>query len=137
MPSLETEKFEKGKGKAVETEKDRGRINKTKTRRVAHTFPPSPSTSIISAPSTAKEFFDPPLPTLFGFVIVHTVVALVAYDSSVEDSELHVLSLLDFGKEDQDVWNSFSVAITAVWVRNYLVSLDWPLLELEESDPDA
>jgi len=141
-PSSEADKPEKGKGKEKATEMDDEgqKINERKSAAAAHSLPPTPSTTTSTdlAASTTTEYFDPPLPTLFGIAVYHMIVALFSYDSSDEDRGVKTLALFDFGNENQDVWNSFALAMTVVWVRDYHVKLDWPLVEPEpESDPDA
>ena len=85
------------------------------------------------------EDFKHPLPTLYGLVVAHTVVALVTYDSAVEGKALRNLALFDFGDYEQDVWNAFAVAMIVIWARNYLVTLPWEEVQEdeEEDDPDA
>lgn len=85
-----------------------------------------------------EEEFEP-LPTIYGLIVIHTVVSVVTYNSSVVGKEIRALALFDFGIEQQDVWNSFAVAILVVWVRDYLVSLSWAEVAstIEEEDPDA
>ena len=88
--------------------------------------------------ATGKDYLHS-LPTLYGLVIAHTVVALVTYDCSVEGRPLRNLALFDFGDDEQDVWNAFAVAMIVIWARNYLVTLPWDEVEEEgqEDDPDA
>ena len=91
------------------------------------------------AKSEEDEDFKHPLPTLYGLVVAHTVVALVTYDSAVEGKPLRNLALFDFGDYEQDVWNAFAVAMIVIWARNYLVTLPWEEVQEkgEEDDPDA
>ena len=63
------------------------------------------------------------LPTLYGIVIKHTVVAMVTYDVCVPGQEVRSTAMFDFGIADQDVWNAFAVAILVVICRNYLMAL--------------
>ena len=63
------------------------------------------------------------LPTLYGIVIKHTVVAMVTYDVCVPGQEVRFISIFDFSKPDQDVWNGLAVAILVVICRNYLMDL--------------
>ncbi|MCJ1472298.1 hypothetical protein MMC13_000945 [Lambiella insularis] len=85
-----------------------------------------------------EEEFEP-LPTIYGIVVIHTVVSVVTYNSSIVGKDIRALALFDFGIEDQDVWNSFAVAILVVWVRNYLDGLHWAQVvpQVKEEDPDA
>ncbi|MCJ1249745.1 hypothetical protein MMC30_006971 [Trapelia coarctata] len=138
--SSEADKSEREKEKAMERDTSGRRTSEGETGATLHSLPPTPSSSrsMDLASSTVTEYFDPPLPTLFGFAIYHMIVALFSYDSSVENSTLRTMALFDFGDENQDVWNSFALAMTVVWVRNFHVRLDWPLVELErQDDPDA
>lgn len=69
------------------------------------------------------EEFSHDLPTLYGIVIKHTVVAMVTYDVCVPGQEVRSIAMFDFGKPDQDVWNGLAVAILVVICRNYLMDL--------------
>ena len=138
VPSDETEKSAKRTENVLEMDNDERTVNESKTSALRHSLPPTPSTTTSSAASPTTKYFNPPLPTIFGFAVYHMIVALFSYNSSDEDKGLRTLALFDFGNEDQDVWNSFALAMTIVWVRNYHVSLDWPLVEPEpESDMDV
>ena len=81
------------------------------------------------------------MPTLYGFVIKYTVVAVVTCDSSVPKKPIRALATYDWNKgHGQDVWQAFGVAITIVAARNYLMKLDEEGglgEDLVESDPDA
>ena len=83
-----------------------------------------------------------PLPTMFGFVIKYTVVAVVTYDASVLGKPIRTLLTTDWRVVGQDVWHALAIAIAFVRQRNYLMQLDKDGLlgsELveDESDPDA
>lgn len=69
------------------------------------------------------EEFSHDLPTLYGIVIKHTVVAMVTYDVCVPGQEVRSIAMFDFGKPDQDVWNGLAVAILVIICRNYLMDL--------------
>lgn len=69
------------------------------------------------------EEFSHDLPTLYGLVIKHTVVAIVTHDVCVPGQDVRSIAMFDFGQPDQDVWNGFAVAILVVLVRNYLMEL--------------
>lgn len=85
--------------------------------------------------------FEHDLPTLYGLVIVHTVVAIVTLDANHPDNPVRSIAQFDFSDEDHDVWNVFAIAIVVVLVRNYLTSIRELDLEVAEpqnqSDPDA
>jgi hypothetical protein len=90
---------------------------------------------IATAPST--ETVDHGLPTLYGLIIAHTIVALVTLDTSVEGKELRNIALIDYSKRDQDVWNGLAIAMVAIWARNQLKTLDWvekPPIEFDDPD---
>ena len=74
----------------------------------------------------------PELPTLVGLVVVHTVVAVVTYDAKNVDGEVRNLAVFDFGEEGQDVWNATAVGMVVVWVRDWLVDLNLPEVEIPE-----
>lgn len=67
------------------------------------------------------EEFSHDLPTLYGIVIKHTVVAMVTYDVCVPGQAVRSIAMFDFGKPDQDVWNGLAVAILVVMCRNCLM----------------
>jgi len=83
------------------------------------------------------------LPTLYGMVISHTIVAFVSHNAAVPDTPVRSIALFDFGDDDHDVWNGFAVAILVVMVRNYLMGLQNFGSETKRggerkrSDPDA
>ena len=80
---------------------------------------------------------DPPLPTVYGFVIAYTTVSLITYDSNQPEREIKALALFDFMLDDQDVWNAFAIAIIVIWARDYLVSLGWDdVPQIAKNDPD-
>ena len=91
-----------------------------------------------------------PLPTLYGVIISHTIVAVVAYDpnstasySSLSPASptfkslphtpspssplippcLRTISFLDLGDGNYDVWNALALAIVVVHCRNALLDL--------------
>lgn len=96
------------------------------------------------------ESYDPPsedmlyshkLPSLYGFVISHTIVAVVNYDITAFAPKLRIIATFDFGEPGYDVWNALGVAIVAVHCRNKMMELA-PVMpavesEIEDSDPDA
>ncbi|KAL4919734.1 hypothetical protein BDW62DRAFT_178344 [Aspergillus aurantiobrunneus] len=69
-------------------------------------------------------------PLLIGFLICGPVVALITYDMSLmnggEDNEEidgKFFSQFDFSERGQDVWNSLSITIIAMHIRNTMVRL--------------
>ena len=79
------------------------------------------------------------MPTLFGFVIKYSVVAIVTCDSSIPRKPIRTLITCDWKIMGQGVWHALAVAITMVRARNYLMELneEGELGEdIEESDPD-
>ena len=79
------------------------------------------------------------MPTLFGFVIKYSVVAIVTCDSSIPKKPIRTLGTFDWKIVGQDVWHALALAITMVSARNFLVQLDEEGglgEEIEESDPD-
>ncbi|KAF2265700.1 hypothetical protein CC78DRAFT_567292 [Lojkania enalia] len=80
----------------------------------------------------------PSLPTLYGVIASHTIMAFVSYDPSAETPTLRTVAIFDFGQEGYDVWNTFAVAIFIIHCRNRMMELDL-LPEVQpqsESDPD-
>lgn len=92
--------------------------------------------------SDAEQIYTQPLPTLFGFVIKFTVVAIVTCDSSVPRKPIRTLHTSDWKVIGQDVWHALAIAIAFIKQRNYLMQLDkegelGPEIVENESDPDA
>lgn len=82
------------------------------------------------------------LPTLTGFVIKYSVVAIVTCDSSVAGHPIRTLGTFDFKVIGQDVWHALAVSIAIIRGRNYLMRLDeegelGPEIVDYGSDPDA
>lgn len=71
-----------------------------------------------------KQVYMHPLPTLFGFVVKYTVVAVVTWDCSSQEKPVRTLGTYNFGKLGYDVWNAIAVSIVMVRARNYLMGLD-------------
>lgn len=65
-------------------------------------------------------------PPIYGVVVTRSVVAVVSYVVAVPDNagsaadDLRIIKVVDFGKADYDVWNSFVLAILAVHCRNII-----------------
>lgn len=82
------------------------------------------------------------LPTLTGFVIKYSVVAIVTCDSRVPGKPIRTLGTFDFKVVGQDVWHALAVSIAMIRGRNYLMRLDaegelGPEVVDYGSDPDA
>ena len=82
------------------------------------------------------------LPTLTGFVIKYSVVAIVTCDSRVPGSPIRTLGTFDFKVIGQDVWHALAISIAMIRGRNYLMQLDaegevGPEVVDYGSDPDA
>ena len=82
------------------------------------------------------------LPTLTGFVIKYSVVAIVTCDSRVPGNPIRTLGTFDFKAIGQDVWHALAVSIAMIRGRNYLMQLDaegelGPEVVDDGSDPDA
>lgn len=82
----------------------------------------------------------PKIPTLYGVIVSHTIMAFVSYDASFPDAPLRTVAIFDFGLEGYDVWNSLAIAIFVIHARNRLLELGefLPSVEntTEETDPD-
>ncbi|KAF2019991.1 hypothetical protein BU24DRAFT_448361 [Aaosphaeria arxii CBS 175.79] len=83
----------------------------------------------------------PDIPTLYGIIASHTIMAFVSYDASVPQSGLRTVAIFDFGQEGYDVWNALAIAIFLIHCRNRLMDLKDYLPHPDElsseSDPDA
>ncbi|KAF2473894.1 uncharacterized protein BDR25DRAFT_256894 [Lindgomyces ingoldianus] len=80
------------------------------------------------------------LPTLYGIIASHTIMAIVSYDAMAANPSLRTVAIFDFGQEDYDVWNSLAIAIMVIHCRNRMRELQEFLPEPEakaESDPDV
>lgn len=89
-----------------------------------------------------EDEFEHELPTLYGLVIAHTIVAVVTLNANAPDKPVRSIALFDLSDDQQDVWNACAIAIVVVLARNYLVSLrqfDSQSAEHPQntSDPDA
>jgi len=70
-----------------------------------------------------EDEFEHDLPTLYGLVIAHTIVAVVTLNATQPDKPVRSIALFDLGDDEQDVWNAFAIAIVVVLARNYLIGL--------------
>jgi hypothetical protein len=81
----------------------------------------------------------PEIPTLYGVLASHTIMAFVSYDVLALTPSLRTIAMFDFGEEGYDVWNSFAIAIFVIHCRNRMVELKrfLPYAEAKkEEDPD-
>lgn len=82
------------------------------------------------------------LPTLYGVIASHTIMAFVSYVLPTEPNpkgSLRTIAIFDLGEEDYDVWNSFAIAIFVIHCRNRLQELKEFLPEpvvAQQRDPD-
>lgn len=82
------------------------------------------------------------LPTLTGFVIKYSIVAIVTCDSRLPGNPIRTLGTFDFKVIGQDVWHALAISIAMIQGRNYLMQLDeegelGPEVVNYGSDPDA
>jgi len=94
-----------------------------------------------SKESDADQKFLHEMPTLYGFVVKYSIVAIVTCDTSVPGKPIRTIMTLDFQKVGQDVWQALAIAIVVIKARNILMQLaEEGEIEEEvedESDPDA
>lgn len=64
------------------------------------------------------------MPTLYGFVLKYSVLAIVTYDASVPKKAIRTLGTFDWKVGAQDVWHALAVAIVMVRARDYLLQLE-------------
>ncbi|KAF1972185.1 hypothetical protein BU23DRAFT_508954 [Bimuria novae-zelandiae CBS 107.79] len=82
------------------------------------------------------------VPTLYGVIASHTVMAFVSYVLPTEPNPkgyLRTIAIFDFGEEGYDVWNSFAIAIFVIHCRNRMQELNEFLPEpvvVDHHDPD-
>lgn len=77
------------------------------------------------SPTTELNQIEEPL--LIGFLICGPVVALMTYDLELskddEEPDGKFFLQFDFAERGQDVWNSLSIAIVAMHIRNTMIQL--------------
>ncbi|KAF2688170.1 hypothetical protein K458DRAFT_295431 [Lentithecium fluviatile CBS 122367] len=82
------------------------------------------------------------VPTLYGVIASHTVMALVSYIAPTEvngQGALRMIAMFDFSQEGYDVWNSLAISIFLIHVRNRMKDLKEFLPEpviVRSGDPD-
>lgn len=92
--------------------------------------------------SDEHQEFTHELPTLTGFVIKYSIVAIVTCDIRVAGNPIRTLGTFDFKVIGQDVWHALAISIAMIRGRNYLMQLDeegelGPEVIDYGSDPDA
>jgi len=83
----------------------------------------------------------PNIPTLYGVLASHTVMAFVSYDVQASSPCLRTIAMFDFGQEDYDCWNAFAIAIFVIHCRNRMIELEEYLpysesTQTKDNDPD-
>ncbi|KAK7192648.1 hypothetical protein DPSP01_006590 [Paraphaeosphaeria sporulosa] len=82
------------------------------------------------------------IPTLYGVIASHTVMAFVSYVLPTEpnpNGSLRTIAIFDFGEDGHDVWNSLAIAIFVIHCRNRMQELKEFLPEpvvVHSRDPD-
>ena len=84
--------------------------------------------------------FAAPLPTIYGFLVKSSILAIMSWDSSLgEEGGVRTLGTYDWNVVGQDVWHALAVGIVEARARRYLMDLEKKGLlgrDREESDPD-
>lgn len=95
-----------------------------------------------SSPSRSTDSYNEQpqdIPTLYGIIASHTIMAIVSYDPMAAQPALRTVAIFDFGQEDYDVWNCLAIAIMIIHCRNRMRELQDFLpepAEKIEDDPD-
>ena len=88
-----------------------------------------------------RQLYSREVPTVYGFVIKSSVVAIVTYDARLPTKPIRTLVTLDFKRVGHDVWHALAISIVCIKERDYLLQLDREGHVGEEipddSDPDA
>ena len=64
------------------------------------------------------------MPTLYGLIVSHTLIGLVAWDVvDAEQRGMRTMAMFDYGQGDYDVWNSLALAILVVHCRDVVIEL--------------
>ena len=81
------------------------------------------------------------LPTLYGFMIKYSVVAVVTFDSRSLSNPIRTLTTLNHQIDGIDVWHALAISIVCCRARNHLLQLEKEgCIGAEiptEDDPDA
>ncbi|KAL2840975.1 hypothetical protein BJY01DRAFT_236547 [Aspergillus pseudoustus] len=74
-----------------------------------------------------NEVFTIELPLLLGFIICGPVVAIMTFDFEIlkrtENADGKFISQFDLAERGQDVWNSLSMTIAVMHIRNTMIGL--------------
>ncbi|KAI9761014.1 MAG: hypothetical protein M4579_001277 [Chaenotheca gracillima] len=96
--------------------------------------------SLRSTTPVMNEFAHQP-PTLYGMLILHTVVAIATFNSANLESPLRTVAILDLGKFGQDVWNGLAIGAAVICARDWLCRSealrDMKDISEDSDDPDA
>ena len=89
----------------------------------------------------AEQKYTRRLPTLYGFMIKYSVVAVVTYDSRSWSLPVRTLVTLNHQEDGHDVWHSLAISTVCCRARNHLLQLEkegyiGPEIP-DEDDPDA
>ena len=90
----------------------------------------------------AEQRYNRKLPTLYGFMIKYSVVAIVTYDPRSRSNPIRTLVTLNYQEDGHDVWHSLAISIVCCRARNHLLQLEkegliGPEMPPDEDDPDA
>lgn len=91
-----------------------------------------------------EQFYVHDLPTLYGIVIIDTLVSVVTHDTIYPEGSVKCLGVFDFQKAGQDVWHALAIAIIFMRARNDILVLkaegeyeEGSKVESPMDDPDA
>jgi hypothetical protein len=73
-------------------------------------------------------------PLLYGVIVAHCVIVMVALDPSDSLSKVKTIAHFDLSDGEMDVWNGLAIAILVCTVRNKMIE---HLEEMEESDEES
>jgi hypothetical protein len=80
-----------------------------------------------------------PPPSVFGFIIMGSLVILTSLDAADPQARVRNLAHFDFSKRDLDVWNAVALAIVVCHCRDKIMAMKDDLEEesASDQDPDA
>ena len=88
-----------------------------------------------------EQFYTRDPPTLYGFLIKYSVVAIVTHDASKPDKPVRNIVASNHQMDGYDVWAALAISVVCVRARNQLLSIDGEgKLDVdmtEDDDPDA
>jgi hypothetical protein len=86
----------------------------------------------------ALEMYSQPLPLLYGVIVAHCVIVMVALDPLDPLHKVKTIAHFDLSDGEMDVWNGLAIAILACTVRNKMMEHleEMDLSDDESSDPD-